>query len=46
MVIIFQEHYQKGFLGPWVERENYSWPEGRKIMDYSVVEESSGCVCM
>lgn len=29
--ISFQEWCQRGFLSPWVQRENYPWPDGKKL---------------
>jgi hypothetical protein len=34
LAISFQKYRQEGFLGRWAQRENYSWPEGRKYLDH------------
>jgi hypothetical protein len=36
----FQKYRQEGFLGRWVQRKNYSWPEGRKKLDHTALERS------
>jgi hypothetical protein len=34
LAIDFKKCCQERFIGPWVQRENYSWPEGRKQFDH------------
>jgi hypothetical protein len=29
-----KKQFQEGFLDPWDQRENYSWPGGRKMLDH------------
>jgi hypothetical protein len=31
--LVFKNIAQEGFLGPCVQWENHSWPEGRKKLD-------------